>query len=173
MADLAAWMGANIAAAHRRRAEYGFHYISLAGLLSSAVDPAFEVVEYGAAEQPIPDHMTNCFPILDRLRRGCPCGRCTGETERIFCAMVCALLGSDWSSVRDRLEIWLSSERFDLILWNNLAVLHGAVMGSRHRTLRGVYLSMSEAAGSAYEAWLSELWRAQLRRLGAAAAVGA
>lgn len=165
VAELATWMAANIAAADERRRAYGFHYITLAGMLGGAVDPACEVVEYGAAEQPIPPQLLARFPALDRLRVSCPCGHCAGETERVFCAMVRGVLGSNWSGVRERVETWVSSERFDLILWNNLALLHGAVMGSGSRTLSAVYLSMNEPTGEEYETWLSRLWHSRLTRV--------
>ncbi len=156
--QLASWLGANIRAADERRRRHGFHYIALSGLLGGDPDPAWELVEYGLAEQPLPTTLLERFPTLERVRRTCACGRCAGETERTFCAMVHAALGQGWADVRQDAEIWVSSERFDLIVWNNLAVLHGAVKGGGSRSLAAMYLSTPESAGDGYEAWLSRLW---------------
>jgi hypothetical protein len=156
--QLAAWLGANIRAADERRRLHGFHYIALSGLLGGDLDPAWELVEYGLAEQPLPKTLLERCPTLDRVRGTCACGRCTGETERTFCAMISAALGQGWAEVRRDTEIWVSSERFDLILWNNLAVLHGAIKGGGSRSLAAMYLSTAESAGDEYEAWLSRLW---------------
>jgi hypothetical protein len=163
--QLAAWLGANIRAADERRRLHGFHYIALSGLLGGDLDPAWELVEYGLAEQPLPKPLLERFPTLDRARRACACGRCTGETERTFCAMVRAALGQGWAEVRQDAEIWVSSERFDLILWNNLAVLHGAIKGGGSRSLAAAYLSTADSAGDEYEAWLSRLWHDRVTTL--------
>ena len=162
VAQLAAWLGANIRAADERRRRNGFRRITLSGLLGGNLDPAWEMVEYSVAEQPLPPELLERFPSLEEVRRACVCGRCSGETERVFCAMVHAALGQGWTDVRQETEIWVSSERYDLILWNNVAMLHSGVKGGGSRRLAAVYLSMAESAGDEYEAWLSRIWHTRL-----------
>jgi hypothetical protein len=76
--------------------------------------------------------------------------------------MVHAALGRGWADVREDSEIWATSERYDLILWNNVAMLHGGFKGGGSRSLAAVYLSMAEPAGAEYETWLSRLWHTRL-----------
>lgn len=162
VAATAGWLGTSVAAAVARQHQHGSAYPSLAGLLGAGDDPAWEVLDYCTSEARIPADLRSRYPALDRMRVRCPCERCQGETERIYCAMMQAALGIGWTTFREQHEMWMSSERFDLLFWNNLARLHGAVKGSCRRLLRPMYLSLPAATGEEYESWLSRLWHARL-----------
>lgn len=155
---LAAWLGANVQSALARQRVHGSPYVTLAALCGADVHTGYEAVPYAAAEAPLPHELVERFPALDELRRTCRCGACAGESERLFCHGIAAALGIGYGDFRRRYEVWVSSERYDLVLWNNLSTLHGAVLGARNRLLRPVYLSLPNAAGDAYEESLARLW---------------
>jgi hypothetical protein len=160
--ELAAWIGDNVRAAVRRQPEHGLPYISIGGLLSAENEPAWEAVSYCTTACSIPSSSLKRFARLDADRGSCPCGRCAGEAERLFCHQLTRALGRSWPEVRREHETWLSSERFDLLLWDNVTLLHGGVAGTRNRLLRPLFLTVDAPAGAAYERWLAQAWGTRL-----------
>jgi hypothetical protein len=164
--ELAAWIGDNVLAAVQRQPQHGLPYISIGGLLCADNEPAWEAVSYCTSACSIPSSSLQRFARLDADRSCCPCGRCTGEAERLFCHQLTRALDRSWPAVRRDHETWLSSERFDLLLWDNVMLLHGGVAGTRTRLLRPLFLAVDAPAGTTYERWLAQTWET---RLGAAA----
>jgi hypothetical protein len=156
------WLANNIEQAQARQPEHGSPYISLAGLLGGPLDLACEAVCFCTMEAEVEPDLLVEHPQLDRLRSSCPCGTCERDTERIYCQMMHSSLGIDMPQFRKEYEVWMSSERYDLIFWNNIAQLHGAVMGSSSRLLRAMYLSLESGDDQEYERWLSGLWDRKL-----------
>lgn len=155
---LAEWTAGNIRRAIARHAHHGSPYLTLAAMLGTPPSPALEAVSYRSFEANVDDQTLRRLPELHELCRRCPCGRCRGQTERLYCHTLDHATGLSWPETRTRHERWLSSERYDLLLWNNLTWIHGAVRGSANRTLRPVFLA-ARSDGTAYETWLANEWR--------------
>lgn len=159
LTELATWQGQCVFRARQRQPQHGLPYITLGGLLSPEPDVAWEAVSYCTTACSVEDAALRTFPVLNELRCTCPCGACSGEAERFVCRMTERALGLTWPQTRAKYERCLNSERFDLIVWNNVAMLHGAVAGASNRLLRPIYLTLPEATGDDYEHWLSQQWR--------------
>lgn len=165
VAELAEWQGANVRAAKLRQQKHGLPYITLGGLLSPQPETAWEAVSYCTTACHVEEEALRVFPTLEALRKSCPCGSCAGEAERFVCRMTSHALGISWPETRLRYERCMNSERFDLIMWNNISTLHGAIAGGEDRMLRPVYFSIPEPLGDEYEHWLSQQWQTAFKSL--------
>jgi hypothetical protein len=155
---VAAWAGANVVRAKRRAGELGVRYLTIGGLLGAG-RPEYEALSYEVAQAPVPRDLEERFPALTGLRAACPCGLCQGETERVHCHMLFDATGMGWALFRDRHELGLPSQDFDLVLSENLSVLHSGIEGGRDRLLEPVSIVVDSPEGPDYERWLGERWR--------------
>lgn len=163
VADDAAWLDGNLKRARSLQEQHGCVYPSIGGLLGSAVE-AHHAVSFHHAESPIPTDVLACYPELAPLLDSCPCGSCQGETARVFCHVLEAVTGHHWQSFRDRYEVLVPSERFDVVLGENITMLHGGWAGGPDRLLEPYCMVVDEPASDAYEAWLASAWRRPQRR---------
>lgn len=154
LGEVARWQGANVAAAHARRRSHGSRYISILGLFHPDGDPSSEGLNLSIAE-------TGLGNVAERKpgRPNCACGRCSCDTEAAFCGQVAKAFGVGWHELREEHEYALGSDQGDLLFWDNVTMLHGAVLGSAGRTLMPIYLSLERPAGFTYERWLFDRWR--------------
>jgi hypothetical protein len=153
----ARWLGANFVASLSMR-DRREDYPSVAGMLGCGVAHLADV-SYHYAEEPVPPELIERFPQVTDLIASCPCGRCSGETERLFCHSLVASAGMTWDAFRARYERIIASERFDLVISHNLTMLHGGWAGTCDRRIEPLCLVMDEAGGEPYEAWLQSSWQ--------------
>lgn len=168
VASLAGWVGANVTSAISRYPEHLQPYLTLGGLLNSANEAAWEATSYCTTECTVLDETVAQFPRLEYDRAACPCGKCTGQAERVYCRQSVECVGRSWPDLRHGYETWMSSERFDLLLWDNVTILHGANGGTRDRVLRPLALSLPKAADEPYERWLADAWERRFSSLATA-----
>jgi hypothetical protein len=161
---LAAFLARNIEGAHKARQALGSRYLTLAAALG-ADDPVFLAVAPHCAEADLPKEYYGRFPCLRSMSSDCGCGHCPGPTGRFFCASLIRVLGLGWLPFKECLEWRIKTNTHDLLLANNLTLLHGGIDGAPDRLLRPICLVLPEPRGYAYEHWLAESWRS--RHLGA------
>lgn len=155
--DVARWLGRNTRSAIVRLAPYGGRYLSLGarlGLQSPGYAPfqVFGRMAYDEAQK-------QGNPELVERARGCPCGACAGESERLFCWSTTEGLGCSYPELRARYEVGIRNVRHDLILADNLALLHGQPQGHHTRRTTNLYMVLEAARGPQYERYLASRWR--------------
>jgi len=62
-----------------------------------------------------------------------PLRTCVGDTGRMFCHLLVQSVGMSWPAFRQRYEILVPSETYDLIVGHNLTMLHGGWAGGPDR----------------------------------------
>lgn len=154
----AGWLAENLRRARAAQVRHGCPYPSLGALLGST-EEAFHALSFHHAEQPLPTGSLDRYPQLKELIADCPCGECEGETGRVHCHLLAAVTGCHWRAFRRRYEVLVPSERFDLVLGQNLTLLHGGWAGGRSRLLEPLCLVVDRPEGAGYESWLARAWR--------------
>jgi len=154
----AAWLAGNLGRARASQVRHGCVYPSLGAMLG-ADDEAFHAVSFHHAEERIGAGQVAAYPQLRDLAAKCGCGECAGEVARVYCNLLLAVVGLDWRQFRLRYEILVPSERFDVVLGDNITMLHGGWAGGRSRLLEPLCMVVDEPAGEPYEDWLARAWR--------------
>lgn len=155
---LSAWFGENITRMVAERHWFGFGYPTLAAMLGGTGD-AVTAIPLLRSEEDLPAEAKQRYPELSESAARCPCGACAGETRRTFCHVTHRTLGLSWPQFRERYEVLVPSERYDLPFAHNLTMLHGGLCGGRERLMEPMCLVVNEPAGPAYERWLRTSWR--------------
>jgi hypothetical protein len=154
----AAWLGTNLRRALHRQVEHGCPYPSFGGMLGLD-DPLWNELSFHHAEAPLSAADRTAHPAAVELAARCPCGDCAGETARLFCHQMLAATGHTWREFRRRWEILVPSERYDLIVGQNLTMLHGGLAGGTGRVIEPMCLVVDDPRGPDYERWLAAEWR--------------
>ncbi|MFG1807672.1 hypothetical protein [Streptomyces sp. NPDC049040] len=152
------WLAANLRRCLAARGTHAPAYPTLAGMLG-VTEEALVTTPLLRCEDPLPQAAVRRHPLLAGLAAACACGRCAGPVERVFCHAVMLATGLSWPAFRNRYEILAPSERFDLLVGNNLTMLHGGFAGGRDRVIEPLCLTLDRPEGAAYEHWLSRAWR--------------
>lgn len=156
------WLAANLRRCLAARGTHATAYPTLAGMLG-VTEEALVATPLLHCEDPLPQAAVRRFPLLSGLATGCACGRCAGPVERVFCHAVTLATGLSWPAFRSRYEIIAPSERFDLLVGNNLTMLHGGFAGGRDRVIEPLCLTLDRPEGAGYEQWLSRAWRRRVQ----------
>ncbi len=163
----ARWLGDNIRRTFALQHSHGCSYPSLGAMLG-LTEEAFHAMGFANAEDPVPVEVGKRYPVLWPMTQACPCGTCIGDTGRVFCHLLLQSVGMTWPAFRERYEVLVPSERYDLLIGHNLTMLHGGWAGGPDRLLEPLCLVVDRAAGIDYERWLAASWRQALPvRLGA------
>jgi hypothetical protein len=157
----ARWLGDNLRHALALRSRHGCSYPSLGAMLG-LTEEAFHGMGFANAEDPLPAEVGKKYPILWPMTQACACGTCIGETGRVFCHLLVQSAGMSWSAFRQRYEILVPGERYDLLFGHNLTMLHGGWAGGPDRLIEPLCLVVDEPSGTDYERWLAASWRRKL-----------
>ena len=125
-------------------------------------EEAFHGMGFANAEDPLPADVGARYPILWPMTQACACGTCIGDTGRVFCHLLMQSVGLSWPAFRQRYEILVPSERYDLIVGHNLMMLHGGWAGGPGRLIEPLCMVVDEPSGTDYERWLAASWRRML-----------
>lgn len=155
---LTAWYGENITRMVSERQRFAFGYPTLAGMLRQVRD-AVDLMPLLRSEEALPTAAKQQYPDLSQIVSACPCGTCSGETMRAFCHVVSRSVQLSWPEFRERYEVLVPTERYDLPFAHNLTMLHGGLCGGRERLMEPICLTVHEPGGLAYERWLQASWR--------------
>ncbi|GAB7180216.1 hypothetical protein ATKI12_0047 [Kitasatospora sp. Ki12] len=154
----ARWLARNIRASFAAAQRHGSSYPTVAGFLG-LTEEALLATPLLHCERPLADAAKERFPLLRVLSTRCPCGGCEGEVRRVFCHVTALGAGLNWREFRERYEILAPSERFDLLIGDNLTMHHGGLAGGPGRVIEPLCLVLDEPRGPAYEDWLHHMWR--------------
>jgi len=159
VAELARFSLGNL---RRSRAGQPIHrsrYVTLGALLGSP-ELAHHVMPSGprAESELWPEQYIQLPQLCDMIDR-CPCGLCPKIGHRLLCHASMQTLGASWPAVRAAYEVGVVGERYDLLVGNNLTLLHGADSELR-RTIQPLGLAIDQPDSDAYERWLAGQWRA-------------
>jgi hypothetical protein len=157
----ARWLGDNLRRGLARQPSHGCSYPSLGAMLG-LTEEAFHAMGFANAEDPLPAEVGTKYPILWPMTQQCPCGTCVGDTGRVFCHLLMQSVGMSWPAFRQRYEILVPSERYDLIIGHNLTMLHGGWAGGPDRLIEPLCLVVDDPSGTDYERWLAASWRRTL-----------
>ena len=163
--DVATWLGDNINKALLRSTQLDVRYLSLGAALGLP-DPALSVPQL-FGEQRVPAERKQRVVGLSDYVATCPCGMCRGEGERLFCWTTTEALGLTATEFREKYELKVTTKNNDLVLADNLALLHGQWQSHWQRRLTNVYLTIERPDTTAYEAHLANRWRTFAPRVGA------
>jgi hypothetical protein len=157
----ARWLGDNLRRSLARQRSHGCPYPSLGAMLG-LTEEAFHGMGFANAEDPLPADVGKRYPILWPMTQACPCGTCSGDTGRVFCHLLVQSVGMSWPAFRQRYEMLVASERYDLLVGHNLTMLHGGWAGGPGRLIEPLCLVVDEPSGADYERWLAASWRRML-----------
>ncbi|RGD55443.1 hypothetical protein DR950_39410 [Kitasatospora xanthocidica] len=152
------WLARNIRDSFAATRRNGSAYPTVAGFLG-LTEEALLATPLLHCERPLAEAVKERFPLLRSLSTRCPCGECQGEVRRVFCHVTTLGAGLNWREFRERYEILAPSERFDLLLGDNLTMHHGGLAGGPGRVIEPLCLVLDEPRGPAYESWLHGMWR--------------
>lgn len=154
----ARWLDGNLARARELQTHHGCVYLSLGAVLGST-DKAFHALSFHHAEEAIPTEQFERYPHLRDLVARCACGECVGDLGRVYCHLLVAVTGLDRRRFRHRYEVLAPSERFDVVLGDNITLLHGGWAGGPTRLLEPLCMVLDVPSGDGYESWLAQAWR--------------
>lgn len=157
----ARWLGDNLRRTLALQPSHGCSYPSLGAMLG-LTEEAFHGVGFANAEDPLPAEVGERYPILWPMTQACACGTCIGDTGRVFCHLLMQSVGMSWPAFRQRYEILVPGERYDLLFGHNLTMLHGGWAGGPGRLIEPLCLVVDEPSGTDYERWLAASWRRTL-----------
>jgi hypothetical protein len=157
----ARWLGDNLRRTLALLPSHGCSYPSLGAMLG-LTEEAFHGMGFANAEDPLPAEVGKRYPILWPMTQACACGTCIGDTGRVFCPLLVQSVGMTWPAFRQRYEILVPSERYDLIFGHNLTMLHGGWAGGPGRLIEPLCMVVDEPSGTDYERWLAASWRRML-----------
>lgn len=160
LADCAQFLGLNIRSAIAARESRSTNYLTLPAALGSVVEEYNSLAPH-AGEADFPEIDYERFPQLKRMVADCVCGSCVGAQGRFFCNSLNESLGLDWPSLNKGYGVAVRSETFDLIIANNLNLIHAGLAGGSDRVLVPVCLVMENTDDPDYERWLADAWRQQ------------
>jgi hypothetical protein len=156
---LAAWLGDNITYSASIRHIHHCGYLSIPAALG-ARPAVYHLTPPGPrAESDFAPEAYEWFPELHELTRDCACGSCEGEGGRHFCNGLKLTTGLSWPEFQRTYEERVISSKFDLVVGNNLTLLHAGMGGSAERLIQPMCVVIDHPAGEEYEAWLWRLWR--------------
>lgn len=155
------WLGDNLRRALALQPSHGCSYPSLGAMLG-LTEEAFHGMGFANAEDPLPAEVGKRYPILWPMTQACVCGTCVGDTGRVFCHLLVQSVGMPWPAFRQRYEILVPSERYDLLIGHNLTMLHGGWAGGPGRLIEPLCIVVDEPSGTDYERWLAASWRRAL-----------
>lgn len=154
--EIARWVGQNIRRAIVAMAGHGGTYLTLGGMLGAA-RLSHLIVAVHHAEAPLGDDLLRRFPDLaDILDQG-EDGR--GATERLFDRVLRETTGRGWIHIRRLVEVAVHGTLYDLVLGQNITLLHGGWRGGRGRLIEPICFVLERASGADYEHWLAGAWR--------------
>jgi hypothetical protein len=157
--EVAEWLGENIDRSINNQHIHLSKYLSIGAALGceEVVDHAISV--HWSEETFTPEQLEK-YPDLQTVQHDCPCGECSAPAGRFYCRQLYMTLGLNLQEFRRDYEVCLPSERYDLVLGNNISVLHGGFMGGKSRYFKPICMVMDDVTNShEYEEWLAGLWR--------------
>jgi hypothetical protein len=154
----ARWLDGNLARARELQVDHGCVYPSLGAVLGSP-EEAFHALSFHHAERALSAAQFARYPQLRDLVSKCPCDECDGDVARVYCHMLVAVTGLDWPQFRHKYEVLAPTERFDIVLGDNITLMHGGWAGGRARLLEPLCMVLDVPAGDGYESWLAQAWR--------------
>ncbi|KZM50317.1 hypothetical protein [Labrenzia sp. OB1] len=166
LGELAGFCERNIRNALDLRSTHRSRYPTIAAILG-ARDPEFHVLTSGPrAESELWPEQYASMPKLCEMADACPCGTCDGPGMRLFCHQCFECTGLSWPEFRDRLEVSAVADRYDLLMGNNLTLLHAADSATE-RTILPVCFVIDQPETIDYENWLASQWERSFGHLSA------
>jgi hypothetical protein len=159
-----AWYADRLARFEALAPQLRLRYLPLPALLG-ARDEVFVAVARNIGEKSFSAEELDCYPILANIARRCECGRCSGPVMRLLCRGITSAMGITWPEYRARYERCVSSDQYDMLLWNNVFCQHGGLWGGRGRILTHAYLGLEPGADEEYVEWLEHGWKRQWTRI--------
>jgi hypothetical protein len=156
--ELEAFNLENVRRSRQHRATHRSRYLTLGALLGSTTLEHHVMPSGPRAESELWPLQYMALPHLCEIADLCPCGTCDGPGVRLFCHMCADTLGRTWPEFRKEYEVAVVAERYDVLLANNLTLLHAAI-SSASRTIRPLCIVTDRAEGDLYERWLADQWR--------------
>jgi hypothetical protein len=158
IAELARYLAQNIERAVASRDTLAIRYLTLPVVLGTH-DAVLMCVAPHCAESDLPEDLKIAYPELTALTSACPCGGCAGPSARFFCGSLVKAIGLTWPQFAQAFEHRVHTDTHDLLLANNLTLIHGGINGAADRRLQPMCLVLADAKGDAYEKWLADNWR--------------
>jgi len=153
----ARFLGDNIAIAHQHGDQVS-NYISIPSFLG-ATEREFRIRTPHCAETKLDFPYVATESDEDEVCNGFDCGVCRTDSGAFFCHGLQAALGMNLHTFRTRYERQVLSESGDLLIFNNLALLHAGWYGANDRVIQPISVVVDNAKGPDYETWLFNLWR--------------
>ncbi len=155
--EIAEWLASNIRWNHASRDNHRSRYVALAAVLGSR-HMMHHAISPHVTEETFTEEEMLRFPMTREFLLKAQGQDFGGPIGYLHEHIIEETLGMSWEKCRERYEVCVTSERHDLVVFNNVALVHGAPMGGSGRVLNGVAISTSETRGKAYERWLSTQW---------------
>ena len=160
--ELETWLGRNIQSSLDMRTRHRSTYLSIAAALG-AEDPVLHLTLLGprCGGRVSTDSLCRFSGARSDLTQSCPCGTCSGPGGRHLCRGLEEGARYVMARISSSDETTVPSQRYDLVMGNNLTLLHGGASGGPSRLLLPICFVMDNAAGQDYEAWLAHQWRSR------------
>ena len=151
---LQSWLGGNLRRLFELRKSYPFNYVNL-GALFGSTKLEHLVIDIHYREAPVRPEQKRFFPNLFPS----DAGRFYSETAYLMDQVCLTTLGFGWEQFRERYEVVVQNATFDFIIGHNLNLLHGGIDAGGGRLIEPICLVMEHPLSSAYDSWLSKVWR--------------
>ncbi|MGZ2464516.1 hypothetical protein [Sinorhizobium medicae] len=161
--DCAKFLGKNIELAITARENRSANYLTLPAALGSHLE-VFNSLAPHAGEADFSAENYERFPRLRTMVEHCACGKCVGAQGRLFCQSIQDTVGIGWYPFNSAHGVAVRSDTFDLIMANNLSLIHAGLGGGAGRILVPICLVIEDTDDPQYESWLANAWRQQPMR---------
>ncbi|NLS07766.1 hypothetical protein HGP14_31490 [Rhizobium sp. P32RR-XVIII] len=140
------------------RSGRSINYLTLPAALASRVKE-YNALAPHAGEADFPSEDYDRFPALRKMVADCGCGECAVAQGRLFCNSLNDTLGINWRSLNSKHGVAVRSETFDLVMANNLNLIHSGLADGSDRILVPICLVIENTDDQEYESWLADTWR--------------
>ena len=156
--DLQKWIGSNIKYSLDNQVSHKNNYLNIAGALGTKKLIYHSLSLHSTAEE-IDVSILEKFAEMEILQDSCECKNCDTDILRILCNILKETMGISYSQFIDRYEKKAYSEKLDLVLGNNLSLLHGGLNGGENRLILPMCYTIENNSSLEYEKYLKKLWR--------------
>lgn len=159
--DLQKWLGSNISYSLNKQNIHNNRYLNMAAALG-AKDLMYHALSlHSTSEQISEDILSNHKKLID-IQQSCSCQMCNSNILRVLCHVLKETMGISYEEFINKYEKKVYSEQLDLVIGNNLSLLHGGFNGGSERLILPLCIVLEDTNDISYERYLKNLWNRKL-----------
>ncbi|WP_170006020.1 hypothetical protein [Bacillus fonticola] len=155
--DLQKWLGSNIQYSLNKQNIHNNKYLNMAAALG-AKDLMYHTLSLHSTSEKISEDILRSNKKLSDIQQSCACQMCNSNILRVLCHVLKETMGISYEEFIHKYEKKVYSEQLDLVIGNNLSLLHGGFNGGSERLILPMCIVLEETSDISYERYLKNLW---------------